>query len=330
METTLLIFAILAVTTVKVCALEVESVECGTTNVIDTRITKGDTTVRGQYPFLAALYLSKTDTFFCGGTLLSARHVLTGTVDYFTFFAAESTRLSNISAGHCMRQKQSNNTLLPADIVVVLGAYDLASKIEKGVQRRDVDKINIHPEWRAYSDNYDANLAILHLSEIVLFTNYIRPVCLPAKDRPFDDIRGSVVGWGRTENSTGPNKEFIKQASVTALYGVVEDQIKNVANLSSPRTFFGRGANGNANAGGSFLRLFGSSWMQYGIDSAMRSNATEHVDENTIVVYTNVFKFKDWIDDIVSQSDGAVTKVKTNVETKINLECTFKYSKAKK
>jgi len=126
-----------------------------------------------------------------------------------------------------------------------------------------------------------------------------------------------------------PNKEFVKHAFVTALNGLycyTEDPV--VAIFSSPRTFCGRGVNGNANkgdSGGGFYVLVGSSWVQHGIVSSLRTNATGFVDENSIVVYTNVLKFIDWIRDIVSQAGAAVGVAKTNVETKINLECSFDY-----
>lgn len=76
---------------------------------------------------------------------------------------------------------------------------------------------------------------------------------------------------------------------------------------------------------GGFYVLFGSAWLQYGIVSAMRSNAAGYVDSNSIVVYTNVLKFKYWIVDIVAKSGVTVGEANTNVETKINLECEFAY-----
>lgn len=44
------------------------------------RIIRGKETVQGQYPFLAALFelVESQRRFFCGGTLISSNHVLTG------------------------------------------------------------------------------------------------------------------------------------------------------------------------------------------------------------------------------------------------------------
>lgn len=78
-------------------------------------------------------------------------------------------------------------------MTVLLGAYNLDQKVERGVQQRDVEEIYLHPDWRAFSEKYDADLAILVLHRIVEFTNFIRPICMPDDDPPVDTL-GSIVG----------------------------------------------------------------------------------------------------------------------------------------
>lgn len=78
-------------------------------------------------------------------------------------------------------------------MTVLLGAYNLDVKLERSAEQRDVEEIHLHPDWRAFSEKYDADLAILVLSRIVEFTRYIRPVCMPADDLPID-TSGSIVG----------------------------------------------------------------------------------------------------------------------------------------
>lgn len=218
----------------------------------------------------------------------------------------------------------------PAGIIVIIGAYNLTSSVEKGRQLRDVQEIYVHPEWKVYSDKYDADLAILLLIDIVLFTNYIRPVCMPADDTVIDDVRGSVAGWGITEIGSEPNKEFIKHASVTALNGIdclTTDPI--IAVLSSKRTFCGQGVDGSPNqgdSGGGFYVRTGSTWVQHGIVSALRTNATGYVDADSIVVYTSVVHFKQWITDTARQSSNRMGEAERKVERKIDLECVFQYS----
>lgn len=58
----------------------IDAIECGTVEFIDPKITKGTATSRGAWPFLAALFYVEKAQFFCGSTVISARHVLTGKI----------------------------------------------------------------------------------------------------------------------------------------------------------------------------------------------------------------------------------------------------------
>lgn len=78
---TLLLFALLFQENV----YEISSNVCGTTEFdsephesLDVRISGGSQVGRGEWPFLAALYYTEEAEFFCGGTLISAKNVLTG------------------------------------------------------------------------------------------------------------------------------------------------------------------------------------------------------------------------------------------------------------
>lgn len=72
--------------------------------------------------------------------------------------------------------------------------------------------------------------------------------------------------------------------------------------------------------------LYGSVWVQFGVISALRVNATSLVDTNSIAVYTNVKFFTNWINEIVSKSvdvvvamNDAVTEMDDVVMKEINL-----------
>lgn len=41
-------------------------------------VIRGNRTKRGEFPFLCALYDIEEDEIFCGGTLITTKHVLTG------------------------------------------------------------------------------------------------------------------------------------------------------------------------------------------------------------------------------------------------------------
>lgn len=52
---------------------------CGAGSISTSRILGGTETVKGQFPFLVALVRHPARRFFCGGNLISSKHVLTGT-----------------------------------------------------------------------------------------------------------------------------------------------------------------------------------------------------------------------------------------------------------
>lgn len=56
---------------------------CGKVIVGSGRIVRGRASERGTWPFATALYHVTDEVFFCGGSLISNQHVLTGTVKYF-------------------------------------------------------------------------------------------------------------------------------------------------------------------------------------------------------------------------------------------------------
>ncbi len=73
--------------------------ECGTVEYIDPKIVRGTATVRGAWPFLAALYYVEQSKFFCGGTLISSKNILT--------------------AAHCVQQKNSLKKLDPEGLYLI-------------------------------------------------------------------------------------------------------------------------------------------------------------------------------------------------------------------
>lgn len=291
---------------------EVRGGMCGSVDVLDPRISGGSETQRGEWPFIAALYYVEELKFFCGGTLITKQHVLT--------------------AAHCVQNKDSLLKLIADDVLVLLGAYNLSVR-ERGVIQSDVSDIYVHPNWKVHGDQYDADLAIFVLSKIVPFTNYIRPVCLPSNDVIFDGARGSIVGWGIADKGKA-NLEFPRRAftnAINASHCLTMDPY--LAFLSSTRTFCGTGGDGSPNkgdSGGGYFVLSGSVWVQLGIISALRVNASGLVDENSVGIYTNVKLFNAWINEVVGNKSGveimtigkgAAEKGSNGATKKISLDC---------
>lgn len=169
---------------------------------------------------------------------------------------------------------------------------------------RNVSKVHVHPKWNVYVDEFDADLAILVLSDKVTFTQYIQPICMPG-NVVIEGVQGTIVGWGIAKNEI---TEEIPQYTVTKVLNASYCYKKDppIIAFTSSNTFCGGDGDGTPNKGDSGGGLFGiydNSWVQYGIISAVRTNETGNVLKNSFAVYTNINMFKNWITDTAQMND---------------------------
>lgn len=59
------------------------NVQCGNVSFSTGFVIGGVEVDRGQWPFLVALYHIQLEQFFCGGSLITTQHVLTGSLKAF-------------------------------------------------------------------------------------------------------------------------------------------------------------------------------------------------------------------------------------------------------
>ncbi|XP_020811363.1 melanization protease 1 [Drosophila serrata] len=172
---------------------------CG--NKGNPKVSGGIQARLGEFPWMALLkYRSDSQRpFFCGGSLISDRHVLT--------------------AAHCIIQQ-------PDVIAVRLGEHDLSKEedctILGGFKRicqppyeeYEVDRVHVHPNYVHGQINYD--LAVVRLKEQVRPKSHIQPVCLPIDQRSQELTFNQdffIAGWGKTDKQEVSNT--LQKAIVT-------------------------------------------------------------------------------------------------------------------
>merc|ERR1711892_295988 len=142
-----------------------------------SRIVGGTETEANEYPWMAAI-ATTSESFFCGGTLISSQWVLT--------------------AAHCMFKDNAGTQAQTAgEIRIVLGEHDIGSSTESQIPRKvvQVSQITNHPSYDASSSNND--VALIKLSEEVDLDVYT-PACLPKTADNYEGQKAWVYGWGTT------------------------------------------------------------------------------------------------------------------------------------
>lgn len=152
--------------------LDLLSSECAS-STYSGYIRGGSKTHPGKNPFLTALVHASNAEFFCGGSLITNKHVLT--------------------AAHCIQQKGSSEKTDPEDILVLLGRHNLALRAERSSEIRNVEKIIVHEKWKFYTTKYDADIAILFMDRSVTFSHSIRPICITNSQAALNLSEGTVV-----------------------------------------------------------------------------------------------------------------------------------------
>ncbi|KAH8399475.1 hypothetical protein KR215_011599 [Drosophila sulfurigaster] len=151
-------------TTVSLEDRECVSCRCGLINTL-RKIVGGQETRRHQYPWMVAVLFF--DRFYCAGTLISDRYVLT--------------------AAHCVEG-------VPPELITLRFLEHNRSDSDALVGERRAIKVKPHELYNPRSFNND--IALLTLDQPVSFEGRIRPICMPETSGDFDEEPAIVTGWG--------------------------------------------------------------------------------------------------------------------------------------
>jgi len=246
---------------------------CGRNNrKFQTKIVGGRPADPDEWPWLAALIrpVSSGSGQFCGGALISDRHVLT--------------------AAHCVKP------FTKEQISIKLGEYDFDKEGETGDVTYRLTKMTPHENYN--SRTYDNDIALLTLDRPVKFTRSVYPICLPPRSKLFSNTRAFVIGWG-TIYFGGPTSNLLQEVNVR-IWG--NDQCaKNYArlnrNVSSSMLCAGEerrdACQGDSGGPLNCLDFNTGKWELCGVVSwGARCAEPEYPG-----VYTRTTEFLDWISD---------------------------------
>lgn len=144
---------------------------CGISTKSFSKSLDGIAANPNEWPWVAALIRRSLQSIFCGGVLITDRHVLT--------------------AAHCTYKYKKD------EITVRLGEYD--SKRQYETRARDLSIVEIRQHEDFDENTYDNDIALLKIQPVI-FNSYIWPVCLPPNNigETFALHDAVVIGWGST------------------------------------------------------------------------------------------------------------------------------------
>ncbi len=248
---------------------------------------------REQVPYIAALYRTTGNSFFCGATIIKENYLIT--------------------AAHCVEGKNAN------DIFVKTGIANL----DESGQTRLVSEIIVHPEY----ENYKNDIAILRLSKPLTLSEKVKiiPYATDADKiagRMDPGVVAKTSGWGETEIDAD-DQAVLRTVNVP----IVSLEVANGA-LSYDGTLFesmlpaGYAEGGKdacqGDSGGPLVvpDATGTGYILAGVVSFGRKCAKP----NLYGIYARVSYFQDWIEKFLSGSPVSSFTINKYLETDIPFE----------
>ncbi|XP_049811283.1 proclotting enzyme [Schistocerca nitens] len=250
--------------------------ECGQPEIPGFRVVGGEPAAPGRWPWMAAILLhgNRRTEFWCGGTLIGARHVLT--------------------AAHCTRDSRQR-PFSPSQLTVLMGDIDLKRQDEPSQpEQYKVVQVKAHPKFNRVGYYHD--IALLELERPVRRSRYSIPICLPGnelRDEPFVGTRPTVVGWGSTHYG-GRESTVQRQASIPVWRNEDCDR-RYLQDITENFICAGYAQGGKdacqGDSGGPLMLEQDAHWIQIGIVSF----GNKCGEPGYPGVYTRVTHYLDWI-----------------------------------
>lgn len=201
---------------------------------------------------------------------------------------------------------------------IVLGAHEL-NEVVPSEEGLDIAFKIVHKDWDPLGIGFTGDIAILRLDKQVEISYSITPVCLAKNQEELLMIReiksGVVYGWGLyDDNNTHANIPLFAHYTISDLKKCEKEE-PNIASVVWEKSFcVGKVINApcSGDSGSGFLVKFKKKIFLRGIVS---STADENCTENKIVVYSDVTKYQEFIEDMSNLpffEVGAMVKMDKN------------------
>lgn len=119
----------------------------------------GERVSKGQFPWIVPLFdqtQAQTPSYFCGSTIISNRHLIT--------------------AAHCIYD--AGDFMTAERILAIPGMYNIDNFVDENANLMYISSVHPHEDYINDDDFNDADIAILRLKTVLIYTEFIIPICL--------------------------------------------------------------------------------------------------------------------------------------------------------